>query len=234
MLARATLAAALLVGAGHALGTPMLIDIGRPGTTLGDVLDAGGRFRVGDKLFTITNYFSVAFAPETIGISPLDFGNDGRGFRLSDAWVDGTPGDTVAFDFTLSYTVEIVDDPQTEGSELGFIIVDNRLDFDGFATGPGSFARVDETVLDEQGNLLGEKSVWANGNGSALFEDRLDFSPELQLRRIHIVKDAAFFAPMTGGTAGASFIDQTFSQIPTPGALGLAVVGGLLAWRRRR
>lgn len=203
-----------------------------PGVTLQDVIDGGGHFRVADKLFTITDFFSVVFDATQIGILPLDFGLPGRGFRLTDAWAD-QPGDGSPSDFTLSYTVTIVDDPSTPQNESAYRIVDNRLIFDGFATGPGSFARVDETVLDITGALVGEKRVFANGDGSEQLQDMLDFAlPGYQT--LHIVKNAQFFAPDPTGTAGASFIDQTFSQIPTPGSLAIAGLAGVLASRRRR
>jgi hypothetical protein len=209
-----------------------LVDISQPGTTLQDVIDGGGQFRVADKLFTVTDFFSVAFDASAIGITELDFGLAGRGFRLTDAWAD-VPGDSLASDFTLSYMVEVVDDPNTAVDESNFRIVDNRLDFDGFATGVGSFARVDETVLDELGNFLGEKSVFANGDGTSQFEDRIDFGLP-GFSKLNIVKDAQFFAPLAGGTAGASFIDQTFSQIPAPSTFAIAGVLLLGSSARRR
>ncbi|MEM7754029.1 MAG: hypothetical protein AAF297_00155 [Planctomycetota bacterium] len=220
------------IGAPTGWAAASVVDISGPGTTLRDVLDGGGQFRVADKLFTVTDFFSVAFDASAIGISPLDFGLAGRGFRLSDAWAD-VPGDTTASDFTLSYMVEIVDDPDTTVDESNFRIVDNRLDFDGFATSDGSFARVDETVLDEFGNFLGEKSVFANGDGTSLFEDRIDFGLP-GFSKLNIVKDAQFFVPLGTGTAGASFIDQTFSQIPAPGPLAVVLAGLGVATRRRR
>lgn len=216
---------ALLAGAGSALADPNLVDISQPGTTLQDVIDGGGHFQVADKRFMITDFFSVAFNASEIGISPLDFGMDGIGFRLSDAWAD-FPGDPTPSDFTLSYMVEIVNRP------ADWLIIDNRLIFDGFATGPGSFARVDETVLDDTGALVGEKSVFANGDGTRQLEDLLDFPDGY--RKLNIVKNAQFFAPLPDGTAGASVIDQTFSQIPAPGAALFGVAAGLVAVRRRR
>lgn len=221
-----SLTAVLVMAAGASPSVASPVDISQPGTTLQDVIDGGGQFLVVDKLFTVTDFFSVAFNASEIGISPLDFGLAGRGFRLSDAWAD-FPGDQDPSDFTLSYMVEIVNRPSD------WAIIDNRLIFDGFATGPGSFARVDETVLDDTGALVGEKRVFANGDGTTQLEDQLDF-PLPGYRKLNIVKNAQFLAPLPDGTAGASVIDQTFSQIPAPGAALLGVAGGLVALRRRR
>ena len=214
-----------------------LVDISIPGTTVQDVLDGGGQFRVADKLFTFKDFFSIAFAADAIGISPLDFGLSGRGFRLADSWVD-PPGDNLSSDFTLSYSVEIVDDPATpnidEGTSPDFVIVDNRLIFDGFAGGPGSFARVDETLELDDGSLFGSKEVFALGDGTAQQEDFLEWDESLGIKKLHVIKDAEFFAPTPDGFAGASFIDQTFSQVPTPAGAALAGIAGIAAMRRRR
>jgi len=214
-----------------------IVDISVPGTTVQDVFDGGGKFRVGDKLFHFDNYFSVAFDAASIGISPLDFGDAGRGFRLSDSWVD-PPGDNLSSDFTLSYSVEIVDDPDTpdidEGKNKSIVIVDNRLIFDGFAGGPGSFSRVDETLELSDGSFFGAKEVFALGNGTAQLEDFLEWDEMLGIRKLNVIKDAEFFAPTPDGFAGASFIDQTFSQVPAPAGATLAGLAGLAALRRRR
>lgn len=236
----AAMALALAAGNTFANGTPSMAPELEPGDTIQSVLDRGGSFRVADKVFHFDSFFSVAFSADEIAVTPLDFGLAGRGFRLADSWTD-FPGDQLSSDFTLSYSVEIVDDPATPNiDESTYWIVDNRLIFDGFATGPGSFSRVDETVEDAFGAFVAEKSVFANGDGSSQFEDFVDLAALAPIgdpgfKKLNIVKDALFFAPTADGTAGASFIDQTFSQqIPTPGALGVFGVAGLVAVRRRR
>lgn len=230
-------AAGLTLGTAATATTAQLVDISIPGTTLQDVISGGGQFQVADKLFTVTDYFSAAFNANAIGISPLDFGFAGRGFRLTDAWVD-LPGDNIASDFTLSYMVEIVDDPSTpgvdEGADPRFVIVDNRLVFDGFAGGPGSFARVDETLELGDGSLFGNKSVFALGDGTSQLQDMLNWDASLGIKKLNIIKDAQFFVPTVDGFAGASFIDQTFSQVPTPGAVSLIAIAGVAAARRKR
>jgi len=46
-------------------------------------------------------------------------------------------------------------------------------------------------------------------------------------------KDLKFFAGSENGFSTASFVGQEFSQIPSPGALALVGLGGLIARRRR-
>jgi uncharacterized protein (TIGR03382 family) len=109
------------------------------------------------------------------------------------------------------------------------------LRFNGAATGNGSFARVDETVMNGNNNILGNHSVWAIGGGTTRLEDH--FLSVRGLTRLTLVKDVQFFANGASGTATASFVDQVFSQVviplPTTGAMGLAGLS-LLAVRRRR
>jgi hypothetical protein len=73
--------------------------------------------------------------------------------------------------------------------------------------------------------------------GASQFEDIWEADPytfENGFERLEIIKDFELFANGTGGTAGASFIRQTFSQIPTPGGVMLAGIAGLAVVRRRR
>jgi uncharacterized protein (TIGR03382 family) len=52
-------------------------------------------------------------------------------------------------------------------------------------------------------------------------------------RAFEVNKDLKFFAGNDTGFATASFVRQEFSQIPSPGALALVGLGGLVARRRR-
>ena len=114
-------------------------------------------------------------------------------------------------------------------------IVDNRLVFNGNAGGAnGSFCRVDESVFDFMtGALLGQKSVFdiVRDPRETQLEDLLEFDP---LKKIQVVKNAKFFAVTDCCDATASFIRQSFSQVPEPGGFVLLALGGLIAARRRR
>ena len=51
--------------------------------------------------------------------------------------------------------------------------------------------------------------------------------------KVEVNKDVQFYA-VPGGSSSASFVRQTFSQIPTPGAMALLGLAGIFAGRRRR
>ena len=112
--------------------------------------------------------------------------------------------------------------------------------FNGSAGGEGSFARVDESVFDLDNNVfLGQLSVWdiAGPPQDTKLEDYVDFCDlygSQGYRAFEVNKDLKFFAATDNGFATASFIRQEFSQIPSPGALALLGVSGILARRRRR
>lgn len=202
---------------------------------LSDVLNSNDRqFQVGDKLFTILTWSSPDFTPNTVSLTGFIASNPltGIGFDITGGFGDATPGNTAFADFVIRYTVEIAQ----PFLDQGFRIVDSELTFNGNATGTGSFARVDESVLDFNlpagQNLIGQKQVFsiAGPPASQDLQDRLVFTPRTKLE---IIKDVQFFAT-AGGTSSASFVRQSFSQIPTPGAMGIMAVGLLAIARRRR
>ena len=226
--------AAVLVGVAGFVGAAQaqLVDITQPNTTLAQVL--GRQFIVGDKLFTMpANAFGSAFFnANQIFITPLTTPdpNTGVGFRLTGAFLDAPGGNGT--DFVLSYSVEILPDFIAQGMRF----TGANLRFNGAATGDGSFARVDETVMNANNQVLGNHSVWAIGGGTTRLEDV--FTSVNGLTKLNLVKDVQFFANGSAGTATASFVDQVFNQvqiIPLPTTAGLALAGltGLAVHRRR-
>ncbi|MBL0928194.1 MAG: hypothetical protein IBJ11_11175 [Phycisphaerales bacterium] len=224
------LAGVLLSAAGSAFGA--IIPIGPEGVPMSRLI--GNQFIVADKLFTIQAFTSASgFNPSTITVKTIDQGLPARGFRMESNFAD-QPGDGQSLQFLLQYTVEILPDPQW----ANFFIVDNILRFDGQATGAGSFANVAESVFNiNNGSLLGTKLVNVSPGPppTNVTESRITFPPQ---RKVQVVKDVQFFAGGTPGaapgSASATFIEQTFSQIPTPGTLTLIGVAGLVGLRRRR
>ncbi len=195
------------------------------------------KFRVYDKIFTIESYTSNQFMPSEVTIvgfrhlsNPLEVG-----FDLTGGFGDTTPGDGFIHEFNIQYTVEIA----APFIPLGYRITDNHLIFNGNASGaPGSFARVDESVINPfTGMLVGQKSVYdivnSSGPNSTQLSDELIFGPP-GYTILEINKDVKFFAASQGSTASASFIRQSFSQIPSPGAGALLMLGGIATFRRRR
>ncbi|MEM1166764.1 MAG: hypothetical protein AAGI30_10800 [Planctomycetota bacterium] len=203
-----------------------VIDISAGDKTIADLL--GNSFIVDDKQFDIEFYASATVFPGELFIVPVDFGLFGRGFDLLFELAD-RPGDFMMTGFTLEYDVTVIHpDP-------GYLIVDNILQFNGFAAVDGSIAEVNETVIDGvTGALVGEKTVFADGGlprETWRLEDRLEFDG---VRSLNIVKDFLLFAPQQNGVADASFIRQTFSQVPSPGTVALLGIAGVSVVRRRR
>lgn len=205
--------------------------------SLSQILDSADRaFIVGDKKFTIVSYTTTSptFNPVNTSVIGYVANNPltGIGFDLAGGFGDA-PGDALISEFNIRYTAEIIEPFLSQG----FRIVDTELAFNGSATGTGSYARVDESVLDffaQPGqNLIGTKRAFdiAGPPRQTQLQDRLVFAPRTKLE---VIKDVQFFAFGQGSTATASFIRQSFSQIPSPGAMVLLAVGGLVATRRRR
>ncbi len=194
--------------------------------------------QVGDKVFTFVTWTSVQFPPPTVSISAYIAANplQGTGFDITGGFGDVNPNDTVISEFNLRYTVEIL----PSFIQQGYRITDSELTFNGNATGPGSYARVDESLLDVNGipglNLITSSSVFAFGSNpqANVMQDHRVFGPP-GYTKIEVNKDVQFFANAPGGTSSASFVRQSFSQVaPAPGAGALLGLAGLLAARRKR
>jgi len=241
LLRNALFVCALAATAGSSQAGVTLVDI-TGGVALSEVI--GNQFRVRDKLFTITSFSSPPnqFDPSQLTILPFVAGNPlaGIGFDITGAMQDFVRGDEFISDFTLEYTVEIVDDPDTTNvDESQWFITDNTLSFNGTSGGePGSLVRVNETVFDfDTGELIGQKEVFdivreADGTQMTQLQDMLEFDP---ITKLQVVKDVELFAATTCCDATISFIRQSFSQIPAPGTATLLAGAGLgMAIRRRR
>lgn len=189
-----------------------------------------------DKVFKYESYTSAHFPAADISIGGVVRPSSvpGKiwdvGFDMFFGFGDTTPGDASFTEFNLQYTVTLLPTYVAQG----WRITDNKLIFNGNSTGPGSFARVDESVLDANNTLIGQKSVFdiAGPPRQTRLEDQIIWGlPGYTFLEVN--KDAKFFAAGPNDTATASFIRQTFSQVPTPGALTLLGAAGLLLIRRR-
>lgn len=192
---------------------------------------------IGDKTFTFASYTSSAFPVANVFITGFIASNplNGIGFDITGGFGDVVPGDTLISEFNILYNVEV----QPAFLQQGYRLKDVGLVFNGSATGNGSYSRVDESVFDFFGapgqNLLTTLAASAIGGGASNLQSFADFSPA-SYTKFQVNKDVKFFANGTGGTASASFIRQSFSQviIPAPGAAAMVGLGGLVALRRRR
>ncbi|MBL0928195.1 MAG: hypothetical protein IBJ11_11180 [Phycisphaerales bacterium] len=190
----------------------------------------GNQFIVEDKLFTISNYSSgTGVDPTTITISPVNGGLSAIGFRMTGNFSD-SPLTPSSYQFQLNYTVEILNQSQW----ANFFIVGSALAFNAMSSGAGSFATISETVVDpSNAQLIGNMNVTVAPGPppTSKLSDSLTFSPR---KKLFLTKDVQFFASPPSGQAFATQIDQTFSQVPAPGAVGLVAAAGLLGTRRRQ
>ena len=199
------------------------------------------KVRIDDKIFTFESYSSSVF--EANELTVIGFiasngmpGTRNVGFDLTGPFGDGSPGDGHVHEANLQYTVEVSEDAYARGVRL----CDVKSVFNGSSGGDGSYARVDESVFDLDGNtFLGQLSVFdiSGPPRETRLEDYADYcllNDGMGYRAFEVNKDLKFFAATEDGFATASFVRQEFSQIPAPGALALLGVGGLLAGRRRR
>jgi hypothetical protein len=216
-----------LLAAAAATASAEIIDITLPNTRLSAVI--GNQFMVGNQLFTVGagGFQSAQFNAADIFISPVINGDPltGQGFRLFGAW-NGIPN-AAASRFILTYDVDLTPEAIAQGNRFNLA----TLRFNGTATGAGSFARVDESVGTNEG-AFDTLTVSAFGEGSSTLQDA---GAVANLTHMRLITDAQFLAVGASGTAGASFIDNSFGQfiIPAPGAAVLLGMGLVMARRRR-
>jgi hypothetical protein len=196
---------------------------------------------IDDKLFTFESFSSSQFDASNFSVIGFisagtnQYGLRNVGFDLTGPFGDGTLGDNLVHEMNIQYEVSVLPDYYSNGVRL----CDARLTFNGSAGGDGSFSRVDETIWDLDTNTyLGQMEVYdiANTPNITKFVDAIDFCDVYGTdgyRAFEVNKDLKFFAGNDTGFATASFVRQEFSQIPSPGALALVGLGGLVARRRR-
>ena len=231
--------ALMLAGSAHAV-----IVLGNGDTINLGVLMGNGSDRkviIDDKLFSFESFTSSQF--DAANFSVIGFISAGTnqyglrtvGFDLTGPCGDGTLGDNLVHEMNIQYEVSVLPDYYSRGVRL----CDARLTFNGSAGGDGSFSRVDETIWDLDTNTyLGEMDVYdiaGTPNTTKLMQqvDFCDLYGTNGYRAFEVNKDLKFFAAHENDFATASFVRQEFSQIPSPGALALVGLGGLVARRRR-
>ncbi|MEO1130986.1 MAG: VPLPA-CTERM sorting domain-containing protein, partial [Planctomycetota bacterium] len=133
------------------------------------------------------------------------------------------PGDAFATGFSFRYDV-IVLDPNKE-------IKDASLIFNATTAGTGS-SDVNETLTTLSNQFVDELDVIVNQFEETREDTWLTDGPTYT--GLNAFKDFSVFAPGDNDFAGVSFIRQTFSQVPAPGAAVLAGLAGVVGIRRRR
>ena len=191
------------------------------------------RVEIGDKVFNFESYTSAWFPSETISLigfiseATNQYGLHNVGFDLTGGFGDANPGSGQIHEANLQYSVAV----QQSFYEQGIRLHDAQLLFNGDAEGLGSYARVDETIIDLDTNtLLGNMFVY--NNEFTKLVDHIEFTQGY--RAFEVNKDLKFLAALPDGISSCSFVRQEFSQIPTPGAIALLGVSGLVGSRRRR
>jgi hypothetical protein len=187
---------------------------------------------IDDKIFSFESFTSSQFDAANFSVIGFisagtnQYGLRNVGFDLTGPFGDGTLGDNLVHEMNIQYSVAVR-------------LCDARLTFNGSAGGDGSFSRVDETIWDLDTNTyLGEMDVYdiaGTPNTTKLMQqvDFCDLYGTNGYRAFEVNKDLKFFAAHENDFATASFVRQEFSQIPSPGALALVGLGGLVARRRR-
>jgi MYXO-CTERM domain-containing protein len=139
---------------------------------------------------------------------------------------------------SIGFTVTIV----PEAAKNGVRLCDAWMQFDGDASGVGSYAEVIEHLIappaeEMVGALEVYDRVTLEGDEITRRKDALEFcGPDGfgAVSSLIVEKTATFFARPVGGVASASLIEQRFSEVPSPGALALAGLAGLIGSRRQR
>jgi hypothetical protein len=221
------------------------------GMALSDLI--GVAFQVDDKEFFISSFDASGMEAADILVTPVNLGMDATGFDLNGDFTvrgddDDLRHDEEIIEFTLVYTVDAL--------SPGRLITDAHLAFDGSATGDDddtfgggddddgeAIATVMESIFTGRGDLLGELQVLADSNihpDDWVLVDDIVFDPQMSLT---VTKTALFRAIGDDddlllldcdSIASATFIRQTFSQIPAPGSLWLLGLAGAVAGIRRR
>jgi PEP-CTERM motif-containing protein len=186
-------------------------------------LTNGGVIIVGDKAFSDFGVSGDPFA-SNITVEGIEAGGDfGIQFGGTIASSLGNP-----MDLTLMYQVSV-----TNSANL---ISGANLSFNGTVNPPGStgFATVVEQIFTNNGvNPYGQMSVSVNGLGQGNLSTNMVITPPQPLLDIDKDVEVDAFLP---ADSSISTINQTFTQVPEPSTMMLAIAGlsGLFLLRRRR
>jgi hypothetical protein len=181
-------------------------------------LTNGGDVLAGDKDFSDFS-ISGSFSASQVNVTPIEEGGN-FGIRFSGGLVSG--GNPM--DLVLAYQVSVTNSPD--------LISAANLLFNGQVVGGTGLAEVVEQVFTNNNAFYGQMFVFASQATNQLFAS-LPIVPPQQLLTIN--KDVLITATLPAFSS-ISTIDQTYTQVPEPSTMALAVAGlpGLLLLRRRR
>jgi hypothetical protein len=182
---------------------------------LSDLL-GGGTIQSGDKVFSDFTYLASGDMPSAAGINVVTIQDQSGdyGVRFQGSFIDQVGGD--ASDAVITFNVSVA-----PGSNLAISDVTMSANPAVFA-GPG-LASVTETFLP---TITDDKLVvYDFGGGNDKLLDHIDFAQTYTT--LPVQKDIILHATGDTGAVTMSFLDQTFSQVPEPSTLLLAL-GSLL------
>lgn len=191
---------------------------------LGDLIDNGGEVVVGDKIFDEFGYTATGDMPVAAEINVTDHvdleGN--YGLRFQGGFTDLFGGG--ASDALITFRVRVADGSLLEITDAH---LQGNPDVIGH-NGEQGFISVTET-FSEASNTM---SIYDIIPGNSKLVDWTYF--DQTFTELHVQKNILAYAGSDGVVATLSFVDQTFSQVPEPGALVLLGIFGLAAVAMRR
>ncbi len=193
------------------------IDLG-PTVSLASLTNSGATLIAGDKAFTD---FTIGgdFLASQVNVTPIQLGGN-YGIQYSGAFVSSGSPETL----TLGYQVNVT-------NSLNLISAANML-FNGNVVGTTGQVQVTEQVFTNNNLFAGQVFVFATSSNSVLSASLPIVPPQSFLT----LSNSVFLTAQLPAFGTISTIDQTFTQVPEPGTMALALVGitGLCALRRRR
>jgi len=190
-----------------------------PSVSLASLTNAGGDILVGDKdfdNFTISGDFSAS----QVSVTPIEE-NGNYGIRFSGGFLSFSQPE----DMILGYEVSVTNSPD--------LISSANLLFNGqVSAGTGIAAVVEQVFTNIPPAFYGQMTVFASVASNQLSTSLAIAPPQTELSINKDVQLTAIFPAFST----ISTIDQTYTQVPEPSTVVLAVVGfcGLFLLRRRR
>jgi hypothetical protein len=187
---------------------------------LSDLLN-GQTITSGDKVFSNFTYRKTGDMPSAPGVNveTIQDANGDYGLRFQGAFLDQPGGD--ASDALVTFDVSVANAGWTID---GVTLSANPAVFNG-----AGLASVTETFVP---TIIDDKLVvYDFGGGDDLLLDQISFASGYA--SLPVQKDVILHATGDTGAVTMSFFDQTFSQVPEPSSLVLAIAGLLCLGRIR-